>query len=46
MSSILFQVVQLRVEFTIADLEMKENIEESFVAEAIQYRVLDKRLTF
>lgn len=35
-----------KVARTIADLEMKENIEESYVAEAIQYRVLDKRLAF
>ncbi|MCX5803747.1 MAG: ATP-binding protein, partial [Proteobacteria bacterium] len=35
-----------KVARTIADLEMKENIEESYVAEAIQYRVLDRRLAF
>ena len=34
----------LRVSRTIADLEGKEYVEEPHVAEAIQYRVLDKRV--
>jgi len=34
----------LKVLRTIADLEGMERIEDSYVAEAIQYRVLDKRL--
>ena len=34
----------LKLARTIADLEPKELIEETHVAEAIQYRVLDKRI--
>jgi magnesium chelatase family protein len=34
----------LKVARTIADLEARDTIEESHVAEAIQYRVLDKRM--
>jgi magnesium chelatase family protein len=35
----------MKVARTIADLEASDRIEEPHVAEAIQYRVLDKRLT-
>jgi len=35
----------IRVARTIADMENGEEIVESHVAEAIQYRVLDKRIT-
>ncbi|OPY65702.1 MAG: Competence protein ComM [Syntrophorhabdaceae bacterium PtaU1.Bin034] len=35
----------LKVARTIADLERCDRIDEPHVAEAIQYRVLDKRLT-
>ena len=35
----------IRVARTIADMEKEHHISESHIAEAIQYRVLDKRLT-
>ena len=35
----------LKVSRTIADLDNRPGIDESYVAEAIQYRVLDKRMT-
>jgi len=35
----------IRVARTIADMEKEDHVSESHIAEAIQYRVLDKRLT-